>query len=355
MKTLNITGIDRNFQAAAIDGLDVVFHNALRPPFVTEGFPWRRPDAPLYRLPGTFGTAQINQGALELAHHTAGGAVRFRTDSPHLALRAVLVRHSDMDHMPRTGSAGFDLYRRQDGRFIFTAIARPGDGRSRLEMPLLRDGAGETAEYLLNLPLYSGVESLEIGVAPGSAILPPPPHRIAGPIVFYGSSITQGGCASRPGNCYANLLCRALDAEGVNLGFAGSGKGEIALAGEIARLNPAAVVLDYDHNAPDEPYLAATHQPFFRAIRSERPEVPVLIVSRCNFRGTASDIRRREIIRTTYEQARAAGDRQVRFLDGELLFGTADRDACTVDGCHPNDLGFYRMYRVMLPILTAML
>ena len=113
-------------------------------------------------------------------------------------------------------------------------------------------------------------------------------------------------------------------------------------------------MLDYDHNAPDEAHLEATHEPFFRAIRNRRPELPVLLVSRCDFHGTAADIRRREIIRATWEHAAAAGDRHVRFLDGELLFGAEERDACTVDGCHPNDLGFYRMYRTMLPLLAEM-
>lgn len=354
MKPRDISEIDRNFKTASVGELDVEFRDALQPPFAAEGFAWRKPDAPLYRLPEHFTTVEINQGALDLAHHTSGGTIRFRTDSPCLALRAQLAYSFDMNHMPRTGSAGFDLYRRESGGFVFQAAAQPNRDQQLLELPLLRDGSGKITEYLLNLPLYGGADSVEIGVAPGSAVLPPAPHRLAKPILFYGSSITQGGCASRPGNSYANLLCRALDAEEINLGFSGCGKGEIALAEAIGELDLAAVVLDYDHNAPDEAHLEATHEPFFRAIRNRRPELPVLLVSRCDFHGTAADIRRREIIRATWEHAAAAGDRHVRFLDGELLFGAEERDACTVDGCHPNDLGFYRIYRTMLPILAEM-
>ena len=354
MKPRDISEIDRNFKTASVGELDVEFRDALQPPFAAEGFAWRQPGAPLYRLPEHFTTAEINQGALDLAHHTSGGTIRFRTDSPCLALRAQLAYSFDMNHMPRTGSAGFDLYRRESWGFVFQAAAQPNRDQKLLEIPLVREAEGGETEYLLNLPLYGGVEAIDIGLAPGSSVSAPPPHRIAHPVLFYGSSITQGGCASRPGNCYTSLLCRALDAEQLNLGFSGSGKGEIALAEAIGRLSLSCAVLDYDYNAPDAAHLEATHGPFFQAIRRRRPDLPILLVSKCDFRGTESDARRREIIRRTYDRALGAGDRFVWFLDGETLFGAEERDACTVDGCHPNDLGFYRMYRTMLPILAEM-
>ncbi|WP_302453881.1 SGNH/GDSL hydrolase family protein [Victivallis vadensis] len=351
----NIAEIDRNFQTASVDGMKLEFHNALAAPFAVEGFAWRSPGGPLYRLPEHFTTAEINKDALLLAHHTAGGAVRFRTDSAAIVLRARLAASFDMNHMPRTGSAGFDLYRREHGRLVFTAAAQPNRDQKLLEIPLVREAEGGETEYLLNLPLYGGVEAIDIGLAPGSSVSAPPPHRIAHPVLFYGSSITLGGCASRPGNCYTSLLCRALDAEQLNLGFSGSGKGEIALAEAIGRLSLSCAVLDYDYNAPDAAHLEATHGPFFQAIRRRRPDLPILLVSKCDFRGTESDARRREIIRRTYDRALGAGDRFVWFLDGETLFGAEERDACTVDGCHPNDLGFYRIYRAMLPVLRQLI
>ncbi|WP_176012962.1 SGNH/GDSL hydrolase family protein [Victivallis sp. Marseille-Q1083] len=350
----DITEIDSNFKVATVGNLTVQYYNALEAPFVVEGFAWRTaPTAPLYRLPESFSVQEINEGALYLAHNTAGGAIRFRSDSPYIVLRSRLAYSADMNHMPRTGSAGFDLYCGAGADIRYRATAQPNPGQEVIETPLAWVESGKLYDWTLNLPLYGGADTIEIGIAPGSQILPPAPHKITAPILFYGSSITQGGCASRPGNAYPSLLCRALDAPQINLGFSGSGRGEIALAEAIGKLQLAAIVLDYDHNAPDEAHLRATHEPFFQAIRRQQPELPVIMVSKCDFAPGQEE--RRAIIRQTYENAVKAGDRNVWFIDGESLFGNEDRDACTVDGCHPNDLGFYRMYRTMLPVLQEAL
>jgi lysophospholipase L1-like esterase len=124
----------------------------------------------------------------------------------------------------------------------------------------------------------------------------------------------------------------------------------------IARIPMSVFVYDYDHNAPNVKHLADTHAPFFRTIRQARPELPIIMVSRPDFDSNPAEGRvRREIIRTTYEQAKANGDKHVFFVDGETLFGEHDRDACTVDGCHPNDLGFMRMAQTIRPTLAKAL
>ena len=210
-------------------------------------------------------------------------------------------------------------------------------------------------DWTLCLPLYGAASSIEIGLAPGAGLEPPTPHAIARPVLFYGSSITQGGCASRPGNAYSTMLCRALDAPQINLGFSGSGRGEPAVAEAMAGLDLAAFVMDYDHNAPNVQHLEKTHEAFFKIIRGRNPDLPIILVSKCDFWGTADDRERREVIRMTFDRAVQAGDRRVWFVDGETLFGTEDREACTVDRCHPNDLGFYRMYRTLLPVLEEAL
>jgi hypothetical protein len=147
------------------------------------------------------------------------------------------------------------------------------------------------------------------------------------------------------------MLCRAVDAPQVNLGFSGCGRGEPAVAEAIAGLDLAVFVLDYDHNAPTVAHLESTHAPFFNIVRSGNPSLPIILMSRCDFHGSPADVERRDAIRRTYASAVAAGDTRVWFVDGETLFGTEDREACTVDGCHPNDLGFYRMFRTVLPVL----
>ena len=146
-------------------------------------------------------------------------------------------------------------------------------------------------------------------------------------------------------------ICRALDAPLVNLGFSGNARGETAIADAIAGLELAAFVYDYDYNAPDADWLCRTHEPFFRRIRIAQPELPILLLSRCS----RPEPGRRDVVRRTFEQAVAAGDRQVRFIDGSELFQPAGEAYCTVDGCHPNDLGFYLMFRRTLPVLREML
>lgn len=352
---MRIEDVDQNFRAARAEGRDVVYADALRAPFAVEGFPWRAAGAPFRRLPAGLGEKETNPGVEKLAGHTAGGAIRFRSDSPVLALRVEFVDSYDMNNMPRSGSAGLDLYRGRGAAATHVATVQPARDQAVAETLLVADGDGAAHDYLLNLPLYGSVGKLEIGVAPGAEIMPPTPHRVARPVLFYGSSITQGACASRPGNAYASLLCRAVDAEQVNLGFAGSAHGEIAIARAIAALDLAAFVLDYDHNAPSAEFLEATHAPFFRAVRDARPELPIVLLSRPDFWNGADCPRRRDVVRATYAAARAAGDERVFFVDGETLFGREHRDACSIDRCHPNDLGFYRMFQAVLPALQAAL
>ena len=351
----DISKIDSNFKAVTVDGRETVYYDTENAPFVFEGLAWNTPPD-YYRLPRNFTKDDVNDGALELSNHTAGCCVRFKSDSPFLAIRAKLAHSADMNHMPRCGSAGFDLYiRNQNGQYVFAKAVQPNPGEADLERLMLPAAPGGMNEYLLNYPLYGGVKKVEIGMAPGSVIAAAQPRKIAKPILFYGSSITQGGCASRPGNAYTSMLCRKLDAPQINLGFSGSGRGEIAVAEAIAELDLSCFVMDYDHNAPTVEHLQNTHEIFFKTIRQKNPHLPILLLSACDFYDNGDKPARREIIRKTWLNALAAGDRNVAFIDGELLWGSEDRDACSVDGCHPNDLGFYRMAEVILPVLKKLL
>ena len=363
---MKIEELDSNFKANEIGDKPVVFLDVLKAPFSVEGLPWpsrRDMKWPFARIPPTLTTEEVNACALDEGWHmTPGATVRFRSDSPYIAIRAELFHSCDMNHMPRAGSAGFDLYMGPFAESRHFGTAQPSRDEVNLERMLYERDADDVAmeEWTVNLPLYGGVSSIAIGLAPGSSVEPPPPHR-TGKILFYGSSITQGGCASRPGNMYPSLLCRAVDAEQVNMGFSGSARGEIAMARAIAELGLAAFVYDYDCNAPSPEHLWKTHEPFFRLIRDKHPELPVLILSRCDIWPDRKasryrrDCKRREAIRATYDHAIEAGDRHVYFIDGETLFGTSHRDACTVDQTHPNDLGFYRMFETVLPVLQKAL
>ncbi|MBO7224200.1 MAG: SGNH/GDSL hydrolase family protein [Kiritimatiellae bacterium] len=355
----SIEEIDSNFKVATVDDREINYYNVLSEPFSVEGFPWGSlAEGKFNRLPDFLKIDEdINSGAYWSGHSiTSGGCARFRTDATFICIRTKINTLLEMNHMPRTGANGFDLYVGKFGEDCHhISTVRPTLSQTDIEQVIFNNTTwtNEVRDWCINFPLYGGVTELEIGLPPGSKIEAPTPHAIK-PILFYGSSITQGGCASRPGNNYCSMLCRDVNAEQINLGFSGCGKGEPAVARAIAKLDLGVFVMDYDHNAKDIDDLRATHEPFYKIIREAHPNLPIIMISMCDIwkdRDYETKCKRRDLIRENYEKAIAAGDKHVYFIDGEILFGTANRDACTVDGCHPNDLGFYRMYENILPVL----
>jgi len=253
--------------------------------------------------------------------------------------------------MPLSGSSGIDIYSGNGRGSEYLGSIRPGDAKNR-DFENTIDIGGGLRDYTINLPLYNGVEKLYIGFEKGAAITKPKPYKNAVPFLTYGSSITQGGCASHPGNAYQAYLSRWLDSDFINLGFSGSARGEENMAEYIAGLKMSVFLCDYDHNAPNPEHLEKTHEKFFRIIRDKNPELPVIFISKPDFDNNPVDsAERRSIILHTYKNALSAGDENVWFVDGEKLFGEEDRDACAVDRVHPNDLGFYRMAKGIYPAL----
>lgn len=284
---------------------------------------------------------KCNDGVRGLQTHTAGGRVRFKTDSPFICLK-VKYWLNHMPHMAISGSSGFDLYTQKDGvHKFFKAIMPKIDDQYGYERKV--DTSCELCDYILNLPLYNNVEELYLGFKKGSIVDHGEKYKIDKPIVFYGSSITQGGCASKPSTAYQGFISTRFDADFINLGFSGSAKGEPAMAEYIASLPMSAFVYDYDYNAPTDEHYKNTHEPFFKIIREKNPDLPIIIVTR----PYPCSLNRIEIARRTYENAVAAGDKNVVFVDGRTLFEGDHVDCCTVDGAHPTDLGFYRMGKVI--------
>lgn len=358
---MDIIAIDPNFTPKTLPAdMQAEFHSVTEAPFCIEGLPFRK-NGEFYRLDDRLREDQVNPGVPELAHHTAGGAVRFITDSPFLLLHAKLSYSCDWNHMPRTGAGGADLYVGSGKEKFFAGVLQPGyraeEAEGFFDLTPLKESL---REITVNFPLYGGLRDLVIGVRPGSRLLAPAPHALPHPVCFYGSSITQGGCASRPGNTYCAHLCRALDAEQWNLGFSGSGKGEIEIGEMIARHPLSLFVFDYDHNTPNPEHLRQTHEAFFLRIREAQKDLPVIFLSRCDIyswkTSYSDDCICRDIIRQTQARAVVRGDRKTAFIDGEELFGAdASRGECTVDGIHPNDLGFFRMYQRILPVARQLL
>ncbi|MBR6426308.1 MAG: hypothetical protein IKS28_00630, partial [Clostridia bacterium] len=183
---------------------------------------------------------------------------------------------------------------------------------------------GGMQDLIIDFPLYNDVDKLFIGVSDKALFETPAGYGRRVPVVYYGSSITQGGCASRPGNSYQAMLSRALDCDYINLGFSGSAKGEQIIARYIAGLEMSAFVFDYDHNAPDAEHLARTHEPFFLTVREAHPDTPVIIISKPDVINVDPEAERsfavrRDIIRKTYENALSRGDKNVYFIDGASI------------------------------------
>ncbi|MBE6612857.1 MAG: hypothetical protein E7632_10235, partial [Ruminococcaceae bacterium] len=257
---------------------------------------------------------------------TAGGRVRFCTNSPYAVLHVRYNGEAPCTAMSPTATRGFDLYSRYNGRdsWIGTACyCNPDTERDALTHVFALDGdknhAGEV-ELTLNMPTMAGVKQLFIGLAPDASLSRRGDYRYEKPVLYYGSSITHGGHASRPGMSYEAIISRRLDCDYVNLGFAGSCKAEEAITDYIAALDPSVFVLDYDHNAPNEEYLAATHEKAYLKFRAAHPKTPVIFVGRPDFwLWNPSDVRRRDILYTTYQNALRRGE-PVLFVDGYSLF-----------------------------------
>ncbi len=354
MATLSLLEIDPNLRQTLNIPEDTRFYDAFSAPFTCHGLP-DDVSMPPCRLPAAaFHEASPQLQAL--SYHTAGVRIRFATDAQAIHLAVELYEKCLFPHMPLTGSSGIDVFADGDYR----ATLRPGfdsDGSPALRyMGTVLLPGPSLKQVTLYLPLYNGLRSLAVGLPDGALLQPGAPYRIRKPVLFYGSSITQGGCSCRTSTCYTALVSRWLDVDHINLGFSGNALGEPFMARYIASLPLAALVLDYDHNAPDAAHLARTHGPFFDIIRASQPQLPVLMMTRPDFvAGDPEMEARRAAVRMTYERARAGGDRQVWFLDGETLLEGHDRSSCTVDGCHPNDLGFMRMAQRVEPILREML
>lgn len=346
-----IANIDKNFNIDADLGRDdIVWFDVCSEPFRLYGVTYSPESGRFIRMPEKI-AEKVNEGVAYLNKNTAGGRVRFSTDSPFIAIKAKQPYFTDvMSHMTRAGKDGFDVFKNVDGEAAFVLAFIPSadmeDGITQLKET---GSEGRMTSYTMNFPLYGCVDSLYIGLKEGSRVDVGAAYKNEKPIVYYGSSITQGGCASRPGNCYQALVSQKYNLDYINLGFSGSCRAEIPMAEYLASLDMDIFVCDYDHNTPSVEYLAETHGRLYDIIRAKQPDLPYVMISKPDWLpiewSRESNAARRNVIFETFIRAKRSGDKNVYFIDGERLFDGDFSDCCTVDGCHPNDLGFYRMSR----------
>jgi lysophospholipase L1-like esterase len=354
----DIGKLDKNMAIKTVDANGIAWYTPTAAPFRLVGFKWYEQDKLFRRLPVKPKWA-IRKPVDHLANNTSGGQVHFQTDSARILVRVKLAHASGMYHMPATGQSGFDLYVGAPGELRYYKTARFNHGVNEYTAALL-EGKKAMRNCVINFPLYNGVKSVEIGVDDGSKVEAAPAFAGDGCVVVYGTSITQGGCADRPGLSYTNILSRRLNREVVNLGFSGNGKGEAALAHLITQIpKKQLIVLDYEANA----YwgVKETMDPFIDILREAQPNVPILVLTKIHYanelheEGRMADLKKRAAFqRELVERRRAAGDSNIHFLDGGTLLGD-HAEECTVDGVHPNALGFMKMADALEPEFRRLL
>jgi len=336
----NISEIDSNFKVGTeLDRDDITFYDCRDEKFRIYGIFYK--DYCFHRLPEEV-SGTVNERVHILGKNTAGGRVRFKTDSKCIAISVKYDEPGKMPHFAFTGSMGFDMYVGDFHTKTYAPACTTEEGyESAFDFP-----DKEMRDITINFPLYSSVKSLHIGLDNDALIEKSSDYINEKPVVYYGSSITQGGCASRPGTCYQAIISRRFNCDYVNLGFSGNAKAEDEMIDYINSLDMSLFVYDYDHNAPTVEHLQNTHEKMFKAIRKDHPELPIIMMSRPKIALTDEEIQRLAIVETTYKNAIEAGDKNVYFIPGPSLCELCGNEG-TVDGCHPTDFGFASMAKVL--------
>lgn len=337
---------------------EMTWHSAENLPLIGKAVDDATTSRRYYRIPDSLESKVKRDALMWLGHHSAGMALRFASNSPFISVKWHNLEKGLMNHQTPTGTRGLDLYTLlPDGTWTFVNTARPDVNSHDTAARVISNMDPEMREYLLYLPLYDGIDSIYIGTAPESVVAQPSSvlPDTSRPIVMYGTSILQGGCANRPGMAHSNILTRRLNREVINLGFSGNGQLDLEIADIIAAVpDPGLVVLDCVPNVNVE-QIDTLLVPFYNIIRAKHPDVPILFVEDPLFPHIRFDKEARKQVTTLnalwkkhYEQL-AAKDPNLHYLPADHIMGT-DYEA-TVDGLHFTDLGFLRYANLLEPII----
>lgn len=319
----------------------------------TEGQGWVGEDLtkPFDRLPAK-GEKIVREAVWNLSRHSSGISFQFNTDSNEITLKYRLSStRVAMPHMPATGVSGIDLYARDGEVWKWVSVSRPTKQDVQHSVTGLDPGL---RTYLIYLPLYNGVDSLSVGVSENATFQPVSPRKEK-PIVYYGTSITHGACASRPGMTHPAILSRRLDHPFINLGFSGNGRMEAEVGALLTEIDAAVYVIDCLPNLTHE-LVAERAVPLVQQIRKVRPDTPIVLVEdRSNTNSWLFQSRRehhaknRAALIRAFDELVSSGVKNLFYIEGADLLGD-DKEGAT-DGSHPNDLGFMRQADVFEPVL----
>ncbi len=321
--------------------------------FTINGLPWFNEDKPvLRRLPARLKDT-FRPPVWGLAQSPSGGRIRFKTDSKIVGIVAQSPNNSMMHHMTIIGESGFDLY--SDGEYIGSAWPERTNSIVK-EWSLGRER--KLRDITIYLPLYKGVTVQEIVLEKGAKLEAPGTFALPKPVVYYGSSITQGGCASNPGTSCQAYVSRWLNVDFVNLGFSGNGMGEPAVAQAISEIDAACFVLDYWGNPKPDVY-KQTMPGFVDILRKKYPTTPIIICSPYYTTGETTggggdSVEKRKIASEFVAARKQAGDQNIYYVNGLEMLSREQADGL-VDGGHANSLGFYFNAKGLEPYLREVL
>lgn len=296
----------------------------------------------------------VRESVWRLSQNTAGIAARFTSNTTSIKIRWSLDENTIISNMTPIASKGFDLYTNINDKWQFVGVAQPQNSITN-EYTIIKEMEKVSREYLLNFPLYTGVDLVEIGVDQDAYIKKSKKQIIdsVNPIIFYGTSITQGASASRPGLTYPSLIQRGLNKEVINLGFSGNGRFEKEIAKYFMLAKPSVIILDCTPNSPADT-IRKNLPNLIEYIRSINDTVPIVLVESITLDNANLKKDNKTIFGTmTFinEQNKALNDiytskskkhKKLYYLNGENLIGN-DHEA-TIDGLHFNDLGHFRAY-----------
>ena len=349
---IDITKIDPNFSAPDADFENTTTYNAMSEPFEIKGVYFD--GEKFVRMPREI-AKDVNESVAVLYSNTSGGRIRFRTDSVKITLTVLLPSICNFAHMPKSGTSSFDLYANGDYRGFFNCDYKLREDESGLyeSSATLSLKTSEMKDIIINFPLYNDVSAVYISLDKDCRIEAPKPEKYETPVVFYGSSITQGGCASHAGNAYPNIISRRLGTNFINLGFSAGCFAEEKIMKYLSGLDMSVFVYDHDHNAQSYEILEKTHEAGYKKFREGNPSVPIIMITSADI--STNREKRINIIRTTYENALKSGDKNVYFIHGDDIYAPVGKEYCTVDKCHPNDLGFFCMANAIETVIREII
>ena len=359
---MSIKEIDKNFDIVSENEDGLKYYNIPCEPFDIYGVIYEEAISRFVRMPSSVAN-EISSSVSALNTNTAGGRIKFSTDSERVSISVKYSSLTSVSHMSVLGSSGFILLEERENKTVFVYSYMPNyycndkeDATENGYTVTKQVNDGKLRNYILYFPNYNDVVELKIGLDENAVVGHGKKYADKNPVLYYGSSITQGGCASRADNTYTALISKWTNVDFINYGFSGSAVGEIKMAEYLASIDCSVFVYDYDFNAPTPEFLEQTHLPFYRAYREKRPNTPILIISNPDTDENFMDAKERfNVIKKTYDTLIKEGDKNVYLINGKQLYGRDCRENCTVDGTHPNDLGFYKMAKRIMRTIAKLL